>query len=275
MESDSEEDLLGSSSVAPERVAVYARTSTGEQTIERQFQECLSHLEKRGHTPKKVDRYSDKGVSGADSERSDYVELQEEISSGEVDLVVVTEMSRVTRTGSEEALNFIRTCLESSCGLEFTQVPLSFDRGDDELTQALNRVMGVLLAELAKVEREQMLERVYSGIAAAQERGKWTGTPPRGFIQESGEPLRLDLTEYLNTRRAVERVEVEGQSKRSVAKDTGIPRATLQRYCNEERYRDLYLHRQAYDEILQNALEEGLPDGELSEPEEYVLDYQS
>ena len=237
------------------RVAIYARTSTGEQTIDRQFQECLSHLEAKGYQPTEVERYQDRGVSGATSERSDYAELQEEISSGELDLVVVTEMSRITRTGSEEALSFIRTCLDSGTGLEFTQVPLSFDIGDDELTQALNRVMGVLMAELAKVEREQMLERVYSGISAAQERGKWTGTPPRGFIQEDGEPLQLDIQEYLETRRAVERVVLEGESKRSVAKDSGIPRSTLVRYCREEKYRELYLHGEGYHELLDDVLD--------------------
>jgi len=237
------------------RAAIYARTSTGEQSIDRQFQECLEHLEQSNYAPKQIDRYSDEGISGATNTRSDYSELQEEISSGTYDVVVTTEMSRITRTGSEEALSFMQHCLDNSTGLEFTQIPLAFKLGDDELTQAFNRVMGVLLAELAKVEREQMLERVKSGISAAESRGSWTGTPPRGFVQEEGEPLRLDVEQYLFTRRAVERVVVEEQSKRSVAEDTGIPRSTLQRYCNEEQYRELYLHQNGWDERLNEAME--------------------
>lgn len=250
--------VVGGSGFTPERVAIYARVSTEEQQISRQLQDCKQHIQDNGYVPKEVAEFSDDAISGSTDSREDYLRLQEEIAAGEWDLVVVQEISRLSRTGSESILRFIEECLEHETAVELVQSPLSFYPGESELDKALKRVVTALLAELAKVEREQTIERIYSGIAAAQERGAWTGTPPRGFIQEEGEPLRLDIQEYLNVRRAVERVVIDGESKRSVANRAGIPRSTLQRYCNEEKYRDLYLHQEAYHPLLQESLDESV-----------------
>lgn len=238
-----------------DRIAIYARTSTDEQSISRQITECLEHLDRREHSPQRIDEFKDDDETGTSDERTQFIELKEAIARGEYDLVITTEISRLSRTGSESVLRFITNCLEHECGLELVQTPLSFNWSDDELTKALNRVLATLMAELAKVEHAQMMERVYSGISAAQQQGVWTGTPPRGFVQEEGEPLRLDLEEYLHTRRAIERCVLEGESKRSVANETGIPRSTLTRYCTEERFRQLYLYNQPYDERLKHPLE--------------------
>jgi DNA invertase Pin-like site-specific DNA recombinase len=240
--------------------ALYARVSTGNQDAERQVNECIALLENQGYARNQIEQYIEAPSSGADNQREKYQEMMAAIEDGAHDILAVTELSRLTRTGAEEALRVISTCLENDTAIHFTQTPLKLRTDDDAMTEAINRVLTVLLAELAKVEREQMIERIESGIKAAQEAGTWTSrSTPRGFYLDEGPEkgrLRVDVEEYLDTRRAVERVVTEGESKRSVAESTGIPRSSLTRYCNDEKYRDLYLAGEAWDPRLDAALAE-------------------
>jgi DNA invertase Pin-like site-specific DNA recombinase len=236
--------------------ALYTRVSTDEQDIERQVSECLNHLKRNGYELVEIEQYVEGSFTGSENDRPEYKRLISALRDGEHEVVVTTELSRLTRTGAEEALRFLTVCIDNGASMEFTQTPLKIHSGDDELTQAINRVLTVLLAELAKVEREQMIERIESGIQAAQDAGKWTSrSTPRGFYLEKGR-LRVDVEEYLDTRRAVERVVIEDESKRSVAATTGIPRSSLTRYCNDEKYRNLYLAGEGWDSRIDAALDE-------------------
>jgi len=115
-----------------------------------------------------------------------------------------------------------------------------------------------VMGDLAKIEHKQKLQRIESGVRAAQQAGKWTGRPPRGFrVKDSY--LRVDTEEYLHTREALARV-ARGESKRSVAEDTGIAESTLRSLYNDRR--ELYLRGEADDDRVEEALDEvdGLED---------------
>ena len=112
-----------------------------------------------------------------------------------------------------------------------------------------------LMGHLAPIEHTQKLQRIRSGVRAAQNARKWTGRPPAGFEVEDGY-LRVKPAEFLNVREALARIE-RGESYADVAESAGIPESTL-RSLEEDR-RDLYLTGEAGDERVGEAIEEIRP----------------
>jgi hypothetical protein len=106
------------------------------------------------------------------------------------------------------------------------------------------------MGDLAQIEHQQKLQRIRSGVRAAQSAGKWTGRPPAGFVVEDGY-LRVDPAEFLHIREALVRVD-RGEPFASVADDTGIAESTL-RSLHQDR-RDLYLGGEAEDKRVDDAL---------------------
>jgi hypothetical protein len=111
------------------------------------------------------------------------------------------------------------------------------------------------MGDLAQIEHQQKLQRIRSGVRAAQSAGKWTGRPPAGFVVEDGY-LRVDPAEFLHVREALVRVD-RGESFASVADDTGIAESTL-RSLHQDR-RELYLGGEAEDKRVDDALTDVRP----------------
>ena len=239
------------------RAAVYARVSTSDQNVDRQLAEAREHMEREGvddivEYPEIVGGATDTGS------REVYNELLDEITEGAFDLVVVHEISRLSRLGATEIHQFIQHCLEHDTGVEALDVGLNIHVDDGELQQTIYSMIASVMGDLAKIEHKQKLQRIESGVRAAQNTGKWTGRPPQGFRVDGGY-LRVETEEFLHTRTALARV-ARGESKRSVAEDTGIPESTLRSLYNDRR--ELYLRSEADDERVEEALVEvdGLDD---------------
>src|SRR6056297_325202 len=82
-------------------VAGYARVSTKDQTLDRQLTGIFEYADREfGVDRSDVDIYRDKST-GTDVERSGYQALVEAVDAGEVDVVVVYEVSRVARSISD------------------------------------------------------------------------------------------------------------------------------------------------------------------------------
>jgi hypothetical protein len=122
-------------------------------------------------------------------------------------------------------------------------------------------MLASLLGDLAKIEHKQKLRRIRSGIAAAQDAGKWTGRPPTGFEVDDDSRLRVDVEEFLRLRAGIERI-AAGDDRSSVAADIGVAPSTLKTSYDERA--DLYLYGDADDERIEAAVEEIQP---LGEPE--------
>lgn len=232
--------------------AIYARVSTQDQDVRRQLDEARAHLEQEGI--EKIEEYPEV-VSGkkALDERTVYDELWQDIGDGKFDRVVVHEISRLSRLGAAEIHEFIQHCLEHGAGVEALDVGLEIHVDDPDLQQTIYTMIANLMGDLAKIEHEQKLQRIRSGIRAAQRTGKWTGRPPRGFATDEDGYLQIVPEQFLHTREALARIE-RGESKRSVADETGIPLSTLRRLY-EERH-ELYLGGKSDDERISTALDE-------------------
>lgn len=238
--------------------AIYARVSTADQNLQRQLDECHDYLDQHYPDTEQADEYADI-VSGANENNGDeYQRLWDAIDAGEYDVVVVHEISRLSRLGPTEIHQFIQHCLEHGTGIESLDVGLSIRVDDPALQQTVYTMIANIMGDLAKIEHQQKLDRISSGIRTAQRAGKWTGRAPRGFYVGDDKRLHVDPEEFLNTRHAIERV-VAGESKRQVAKDSGIPRSTLSDLCSDEERKAMYLEGTAGDNRVETALDELRP----------------
>lgn len=259
----------------PGTVALYARVSTSDQDASRQVEELRTYA---------ADHYPDHDhneyvdiVSGAAREgRDEYDRLRDDVEAGDVDVVVVDEISRLSRLGAGEIHHFIQLCAEHATSVEDREVGLELDVTDSAVDQAVTRMVAGLMGSLAEIEHKQKLRRIRSGIEAAQEAGKWTGRPPRGFTVDDGY-LRVDPEPFLRIRSAIERV-AAGDPASGVADDTGIPSSTLSRLVDQRA--ELYLHGEAADDRVEAAVDDirplpepdAEPDGWRDEVREIVRD---
>jgi len=238
----------------PSDAAIYARVSTSDQDVSRQLNEAREHLERLG--VENIEEYPEIVSGAADTDtREVYNQLLDDVENGEFDLVIVHEISRLSRLGPTEIHEFIQHCLEHDTGVEALDVGLKIHVDDGELQQTIYSMVARLMGDLAQIEHQQKLQRIRSGVRAAQSAGKWTGRPPAGFVVEDGY-LRVDPAEFLHVREALARVD-HGESFAAVSDDTGIAESTL-RSLHEDR-RNLYLGGEAEDERVDKALTDVRP----------------
>jgi len=241
-------------------VAIYARISTTDQDADRQLRE-LTDFAAREFPDAEIAEFVDV-ISGTDTDRADeYQALQEEIGDGSIDAVVVDEISRLSRLGGGEIHEFIQHALEHDTSVRDREVGLSIDVDASAVDQAVKQMLASLLGDLAKIEHKQKLRRIRSGIAAAQDAGKWTGRPPTGFEVDDDSRLRVDVEEFLRLRAGIERI-AAGEDRSTVAADIGVAPSTLKTAYDERA--ELYLYGDADDERIEAAVEEIQP---LGEPE--------
>ena len=123
--------LCASVTESSRTVAGYARVSTGDQTLDRQLTGIFEYTERQfGCERKTVDIYRDKST-GTNVERSGYQELMQRIDSGEIDVLVVYEVSRVARSIRDLSRTADRI---RDAGVELHVVPegLTLRPGDDD-----------------------------------------------------------------------------------------------------------------------------------------------
>ena len=239
-------------------VALYARVSTDRQDHQRQIRE-LEEFVAEEYPDASVERFADI-ISGTDGEGgAEYRRLREAVADGEVDIVVVHELSRLSRLGGGEIHNFLQHALEHETSVQDLEVGLEFDVDDSMVDQAVTQMIAGLMGDLARIEQKQKVRRIQSGIDAAQEAGRWTGRPPTGFEVVDGY-LRVNPEEYLRVRAGMERV-AGGESLADVADDIGVAASTLRELYNDRA--ELYLRGEVDDDRVDAALEDVRP---LSDP---------
>lgn len=244
-------------------VGLYVRVSDPDQNPERQLRDGREYVLDAYDDPE-IETYVDV-ISGVDESRGDeYDRLMSDIADDEIDVVVVDEISRLSRLGAGAIASFIEHALEYETSVKDLEIGLEVSLEDSLVDQAVTQMIAGLMGDLARVEHRQKLRRIESGIRSAQEAGKWTGRAPRGFtVDESTGVLRVDTAEFLRVRASLERV-VDGESVTSVADASGIPESTL-RTLRDDRL-DMYFDGVADDDRVDQALDElrPLPDPDVA-----------
>jgi DNA invertase Pin-like site-specific DNA recombinase len=165
------------------------------------------------HTVRQLDgvdverTFTDK-ASGKDTARPQLDELISFVRAG--DTVIVHSMDRLARN-LDDLRRLVRTLTRKGVRVEFLKESLTFTGEDSPMANLLLSVMGAF----AEFERALILERQREGIAAAKQRGVYTGRKPA---------LTAEQAQQLRERAAA------GERKSSLAKEFGISRETVYSY---------------------------------------------
>jgi len=150
------------------RVALYARVSTvnGQQDPEMQLRELREYCTRRGWeiSGEYVDH-----ISGARDKRPALDRLMVDAHRRRFDAVVVWKFDRFARSTSH-----LLRALESfrDLGVEFVSLTEAVDT-----TTAAGKMVFVVLAAVAELERSLIVERVKAGLRNARAKGKRLGRP--------------------------------------------------------------------------------------------------
>lgn len=157
------------------RCAIYTRKSTDEgldqtfNSLDAQREACAAYILSQageGWVGLK-DIYDDGGFSGGNIERPALKRLLEEIAAGNVDVVVVYKVDRLTRSLADFAR--IVEILDKS-GASFVSITQAFNT-----TTSMGRLTLNVLLSFAQFEREVTGERIRDKIAASKAKGMWMG----------------------------------------------------------------------------------------------------
>lgn len=153
-----------------QRVAIYARVSTGHQDTQRQVEELKGLAERSGYLVVEVVTETASGKRDTRPERKKIMALAQR---REIDAVLVSELSRWGRSTTD----LLSTLKElSSKGVSLR----ALNGSEFDLTTATGRAMLGMLAVISEFESDLLQERVLSGLARAKANGKVLGRK-KGF----------------------------------------------------------------------------------------------
>jgi DNA invertase Pin-like site-specific DNA recombinase len=208
-------------------VARYHRVSTEQQRLDRQANATDDYLSE--HHPKATVRTYADADTGTDTDRTDYQRLMQAAETGEIDIVVVKDMSRVARS-VRDLMRTVDRLREAKVALEFIDDPVSVHPEDDDPTQDL---ILQILAAVAEFEAKITQQRVREGIAARQESDEYHhGPAPLGFEKDDGR--LIETPEYDRVCAILEMVAEDEMSQREAADRLDCGRKTVRRAINEK-----------------------------------------
>lgn len=174
----------------------YARVSTRDQNLEAQ----LDALTKYG-----VDRIYQEKITGTRKDRPELDELLKVLRSG--DKVVVYKLDRISRS--------TRHLLELSEIFETKNVDFVSINDAIDTSTPMGRFFFRILASLAELERDLIVERTKAGLEAARARGRNGGRPRK----------RKDKIEL-----AIKMYKSKDYTLKEIVQATGVGKTTLYRY---------------------------------------------
>jgi DNA invertase Pin-like site-specific DNA recombinase len=183
------------------RVAIYSRVSTNDQSVDMQVSDLRQYCEQRGF--KIYKEYSDQGISGTKDHRPGLDQLMSDSRKRKFDAVLCWRFDRFARSTKH-----LITALEEfrHLGIDF----ISYQENIDT-SSPLGKAIFTIVAAIAELERNIIVERIRGGIRRAKEKGKLLGRPKK---------LNLDVGELLLLKE-------EGLSFRRIARKVNASPATV------------------------------------------------
>lgn len=263
------------------RCAVYTRKST-EDGLEQEFnsldaqrEACEAYILSQRHEGWTLapERYDDGGFSGGNMERPGLRALLAEVDAGQVDVIVVYKVDRLTRSLADFAKIVERLDARQA---SFVSVTQAFNT-----TTSMGRLTLNVLLSFAQFEREVTGERILDKIAASKKKGIWMGGPvPLGYqvierklvpVPEEAERVRTIMRQYVasfSANRLIAQLEADGivtkvQQRTSGPHRGGIPfrRGSLFYLLKNPVYRGKIVHKgKVYDGEHEAIVDEALWD---------------
>lgn len=166
------------------RCAIYTRKSCEEgleqdfNSLDAQREACEAYIKSQQHEGwVLIDKhYDDGGFSGGTLERPAVKELFKDIQAGEVDIVVVYKVDRLTRS----LMDFSKIVeLFDKQNASFVSITQHFNT-----TTSMGRLTLNILLSFAQFEREVTGERIRDKVAASKKKGMWMGgRVPIGYLR--------------------------------------------------------------------------------------------
>lgn len=151
------------------RVGIYLRVSTADQTTQNQRIELLRVAEQRGWNI--VEVYEDQAVSGAKArdQRPAFQRMANDAAKGRINMVAAWALDRLGRT-SRDVINFISDLPDQGVSLYLHKEQL-------DTSSAVGKLVLTIMAGVAEMERSRLVERINAGLARAKSQGKRIGRP--------------------------------------------------------------------------------------------------
>ncbi len=177
------------------RVAIYVRVSTQEQaeeghSIPMQTDRLKKYCEAKGWIVANI--YTDPGYSGSNINRPALSKMISDISSGNIDMVLVYKLDRLSRS-QKDTLYLIEDIFLNN-NVDFVSMNENFDT-----STPFGRAMIGILSVFAQLEREQIKERMAMGHIGRAKEGYWHGG--------SGSPIGYDFIDgklFINEYEAIQ-----------------------------------------------------------------------
>ncbi len=190
-------------------VGVYVRVSTAGQNVAGQNvagqkREIQRWLDGNGIVGA---RWSIDKATGDNTDRPAFRQLQAAIFYGEVKTAVVWKLDRLS-PNLQEGINVLADWCDK--GLRVVSVTQQID-----FNGAVGKMLAAVLLGVAEMEQETRRERQAAGIAAAKERGVYTGRRPGST---KAKPARA------------KRLRARGLTLREIATAIGVSMSTVKRY---------------------------------------------
>lgn len=167
------------------RCAIYTRKSTEEgleqdfNSLDAQREACEAYIKSQQHEGWVLIEkyYDDGGFSGGTLERPAVQDLFKDIEAGEIDIVVVYKVDRLTRS----LMDFSKIVeLFDMQNASFVSITQHFNT-----TTSMGRLTLNILLSFAQFEREVTGERIRDKVAASKKKGMWMGgNVPIGYKVE-------------------------------------------------------------------------------------------
>ena len=189
-------------------IAVYIRVSTPGQNTSGQENDVRRWLKGNGYDSGDVRWFVDR-VTGDHIDRPEFERLQTAVFNGEVKMVVVWKLDRLSRN-IRDGINVLADWCDR--GLRVVSVTQQID-----FNGAMGKMLAAVLLGIAEMEQETRRERQAVGIETAKQRGVYNG-------RKSG-------TTKAKPQRAKE-LRGRGLNDSEIAAALKVSRRTVQRYLN-------------------------------------------
>lgn len=199
------------------KVVIFARVSTNVQDYERQVNELTALANRNGWSVEAV--FAEK-VSGAKKnvERKELSKMVESIKSNSIDKVLVTELSRLGRD-TLQVLEVIEMFNREGISLYIQNYNIETLTAQGEVN-TMSQFLITILAEVARMERKTIRERVESGYKNYRANGGKVGRK-EGY-KKSVEAMKEQYAEEI-------RLLKKGISLRNICKITGTSVNTVRK----------------------------------------------
>ena len=194
-----------------EKVGIYGRVSTNDQTAENQLIKLKEVISTNGW--ELFDVYVDEGISGSKGrdKRPQFDRLCKDMIRRKFNRIMVWDVSRLGRS-LQHLVEFLNEVIAVNCNLYIYQ------SGLDTSTPS-GRMMFQMVGVFSEFERSMISERVKLGLERVRKNGAVLGRPP--IISET---IKNEVMLLLN----------EGLSYSQVQGRTNISKASISRIKNEQ-----------------------------------------